>query len=187
MAAATGASIVIDDAALSGLLARLEAAGAKPAGLTHAIAAALEFQTQRRFETETDPAGVRWQPSFAARKRAGQTLTDTARLRQSITASATASEAMVGTNLVYAAIHNFGGTIHHPPRTVTLYRSLRGVQSGNWRFVKKRASTFASDAARGAYDQTVPQRQFIGWSPRYAAVVGEAVRDWLHDVGLPAS
>lgn len=181
----SGASITIDDAALAGLLARVEAAGRAPSDLMRVIGAALEFQTARRFETETDPAGVSWPRSFAARQRGGQTLTDTARLRQSVVSRAGADTASVGTNLVYAAIHNFGGTVHHPGRTITLYRSLKAMRAGDWRFRRKKAATFASDHRVGAYDQTMPRREFIGWSHQYDAVVQEAVRDWLRDTGLP--
>ena len=63
----------------------------------------------RNFEQERSPEGQRWQPSFRALFGKGQTLTDRATLRNSINSRGYADRAVVGTNVVYAAIHQFGG------------------------------------------------------------------------------
>ena len=84
------------------------------------IGARLEASTQHRFETETDPQGERWEPSGASYERGpapggmgnpdrGQTLTDTGRLRASITRIVGEDMLQVGTNVIYAGIHQFGG------------------------------------------------------------------------------
>ena len=44
----------------------------------------------------------------------GQILQDTGQLAASITTSHDSRSAMIGTNKIYAAIHQFGGTIEHP-------------------------------------------------------------------------
>ena len=75
------------------------------------IAAYGVSSTQARFRSETDPQGKRWIPSLRAILEGGQTLTDTARLRKSITGKATAARAMWGTNVVYARRHNYGDSI----------------------------------------------------------------------------
>ena len=80
------------------------------------IGARLEASTLRRFELQTSPAGVPWPPSQRARDEGGETLTDSARLRASITRRVSQSAVEVGTNVVYAAIHQFGGKT--PPRTI---------------------------------------------------------------------
>ncbi len=51
----------------------------------------------------------KWKPSARALREGGKTLQDTGRLAASITSRATGNQAMVGTNVVYAAIHQFGG------------------------------------------------------------------------------
>ena len=51
----------------------------------------------------------RWQKSAAAIKRGGRTLTDNSILKNSIHATSSDTYAKVGTDLVYAAIHQFGG------------------------------------------------------------------------------
>ena len=62
------------------------------------------------FQEETSPSGEKWKPSerAAARKR-GKTLVQTGRLRASVAYEVHGDELHVGTNLVYGAIHNFGG------------------------------------------------------------------------------
>ncbi len=91
------------------------------------IGARLEASTQHRFETETGPDGVPWPPSHASYDRGpaagglgntdrGQTLTDTGRLRASITRIVGDDVLRVGTNVVYAAIHQLGGKT--PPHTI---------------------------------------------------------------------
>lgn len=75
------------------------------------IGAALESSTLQRFEDERGPDGKRWKPSHRARTQGGQTLTDSARLKTSITHRATRDQVEVGTNVIYAGIHQLGGTI----------------------------------------------------------------------------
>ena len=52
----------------------------------------------------------KWQPSKRARAEGGQTLRDTGRLYKSITSKAYPDRAEVGTNVKYAARHQFGFT-----------------------------------------------------------------------------
>ena len=71
----------------------------------------LKTGAQLRFRSTSGPDGAAWEKSFRAKHEGGQTLSLTRRLRNSITYTATASTATVGTNVAYAAIHQFGGTI----------------------------------------------------------------------------
>ena len=50
-----------------------------------------------------------WMPSLAAEERDGQTLQDTGRLMGSVSTDHDDRQAVVGTNVVYGAIHQFGG------------------------------------------------------------------------------
>ena len=111
----TGARITVDyeteglQAALSQAVAALDA----PGDLMDAVGAVIEEAIDRRFDTASDAQGTPWTESLRARLglRGGRTLTDTGRLRASISRSVSGSEVAVGSNLVYAAIHHFGGTI----------------------------------------------------------------------------
>lgn len=59
-----------------------------------------------RFQKGVGPDGEAWEP---LKKREGQPLVDKGRLRSSVGYEATATAVAVGTNLVYGAIHQFGG------------------------------------------------------------------------------
>jgi phage virion morphogenesis protein len=72
----------------------------------------IRSQTLRHFEREVGPAG-KWadlRPATIARKRGGQgqILSDTGRLRGSISAVIGAHEAEVGTNVFYGKFHQNG-------------------------------------------------------------------------------
>lgn len=67
--------------------------------------------TIKRFADEEDPQGKNWEKSERAKSESGVTLTETGRLRKSIDYAATQDKVMVGSNVAYARIHQFGGTI----------------------------------------------------------------------------
>lgn len=90
--------------------------------LMKSIAALMESHAVEAFDTETAPDGRRWKPSIRAQASGGQTLTDTARLRRSITSAATPRSASTGTNLVYAGIHQQGGVIKAKTSKGLLFR-----------------------------------------------------------------
>lgn len=71
----------------------------------------LKTGAQLRFRSTTGPGGTAWEKSWRAKNEGGQTLSLSRRLRGSITWVAEAAKVEVGTNVVYAAIHQFGGTI----------------------------------------------------------------------------
>ena len=66
-----------------------------------------------RFRTATDPWGRPWKPSLRAQLEGGQTLSDTGRLRRSFSVqNVTARGFAIGTNVRYAAPHQFLSLIH---------------------------------------------------------------------------
>lgn len=77
-------------------------------GVSLALAESLRTSTKERFKTEKDPEGKPWPKSIRASQTGGQTLTDSARLKNSIKSEANASGFAIGTNLVYARTHQFG-------------------------------------------------------------------------------
>lgn len=121
--------ISVEDAGLRAALDRLEAAAADTAPMFDQIGAALVSSTIRRFELGVGPDGSPWQPSRRALEVSGQTLVDRGNsgLLGSITHVFDARSATVGTNLVYAAIHQRGGTI----RAKTA-KGLRFKTGGRW-------------------------------------------------------
>ena len=75
------------------------------------VARAMLTGTQLRFRSTRGPDGTPWPASRRAATEGGQTLSMSGDLRRSITAAHSSTTAMVGTNKVYAAIHQFGGVI----------------------------------------------------------------------------
>lgn len=64
------------------------------------------------FRAETSPAGEKWKKS---KKREGKTLTGpSALLRKSMTYAVRGDVLHVGSNKLYARIHNYGGETGHP-------------------------------------------------------------------------
>ncbi|MBI5328862.1 MAG: phage virion morphogenesis protein [Deltaproteobacteria bacterium] len=95
----------IDDKEVRGLLNKLQE---KTKDLTPAMQDVGEIV--KRSITKNFDAGGRPKP-WAKSAKGGIPLTDTARLKNSFTIRADANEATVGTNVQYAAIHQFGGKI----------------------------------------------------------------------------
>jgi len=75
--------------------------------------------TEQNFAAEGRPKV--WKQSARARREGGQTLTKTARLRRSITVKVEGNTVRIGTNVVYAAIHQLGGRT--PARTIRPVRA----------------------------------------------------------------
>lgn len=97
------------DGEVDALLARLnQMAGIDKAGTMNAIAEGLRTSTLERFQSEESPEGTRWKPSIRAARQGGKTLTKSVGLKNSIRAQSDGTGAAVGTNLVYAATHQFG-------------------------------------------------------------------------------
>lgn len=105
------ARLQIDDAEVVGALRRLIALGRNASPLMRDVAALGEASTRLRFRTETGPDGQRWKPSLRAQMTGGRTLTQAGHLAGSLSAQHGADYAEWGVNRIYAAIHQFGGTI----------------------------------------------------------------------------
>lgn len=69
----------------------------------------LRRSVDKNFATGGRPS--HWPASGRVKRTGGETLVDTGRLRRSITTRVSDRHASVGTNVVYAAIHQFGGRI----------------------------------------------------------------------------
>ncbi|WP_153114615.1 phage virion morphogenesis protein [Rhodocyclus tenuis] len=103
--------IKIEDGQINGALRRLIALGRDASPAMRDIAAIGENSTRARFRSQTGPDGVKWQPSLRAQLAGGRTLTKDGHLSGSINGRAGADFAEWGVNRIYAAIHQFGGTI----------------------------------------------------------------------------
>ncbi|WP_415714400.1 phage virion morphogenesis protein [Maridesulfovibrio sp.] len=69
----------------------------------------LVSSTHQHFKDGVGPDGKKWKTSQRASKEGGQTLVDSARLRNAVTYEATSQMVVIGVNAVYARIHQLGG------------------------------------------------------------------------------
>ena len=133
-------------------------------GINAALAEGVRESTLERFRQGKGPDGQRWRSSVRVAQSGGQTLVDTARLRNSIHARADASGFVVGTNVKYAATHQFG----EPGRTIRARRKkyLRFQVGGRWVSKKK-------------VRITIPARPFLGLSDEDMREMKATVEDFV--------
>lgn len=119
----------------------------------------LANETRLRFETGRGPSGAQWTPSIRAAAGAGKTLVERGHLRDSITHSAGHDRVEVGSNVVYAAIHQFGGRI--------------SAKAGG-RLIFQVGGAFAQKAS-----VEIPARPYLGLSQGDEAEIGALVEEYL--------
>lgn len=129
-----------------------------------ALAEGVRESTLERFRQSMGPDGRRWRTSIRAAQGGGQTLVDTAQLRNSIHARSNASGFAVGTNVKHAATHQFG----EPGRTIRARRKkvLRFQVGGRWVSKKK-------------VRITIPARPFLGLSEEDMREIRATVEDFI--------
>lgn len=200
LASGSGARVDVDDAAALRALDLAAGAGADMTRIHRAIAGYVLFSTQRRFERETGPGGVKWQ-SFApstlarmsARRRANpKLLRDSVRLYSSLTSLADSGRAAVGTNVAYAAIHQFGGEIAQAARSQQVHVRDAAVGAATTKDGRRVGSTrrFASAKSRAKSLRTewvtmpertirVPPRPYLGIDDADRAEILRLIADAL--------
>jgi phage virion morphogenesis protein len=167
---------------LDAILSRVE----HPRGMFENIGLSLVTSTQRRFEEGHGPDGSAWPPSLRALAEGGKTLIKTARLMQSITFVASDSGVEVGTNVLYAAIHQLGGTIQKAARKQTIYfRSDKRTGELGTKFARKRSSNFAQDVNVPAHTIKIPARPFLGLDDDDGREIIRIGEDWLAGEARP--
>lgn len=110
----TGVRIEVKNRELLLALAQLARVGRSPAPALGVVGNDLVVSTQERIRAERSPEGGGWpalNPGYAATKRASGMLQASGALIRSLTSQVEGSTLRVGTNRIYAAIHQFGGTI----------------------------------------------------------------------------
>jgi phage gpG-like protein len=157
--------VTVDTAVLAEVRAafdRLAKAGQDATPAWSAIGQLLVASTTDRFRSLEGPGGVPWKPSIRAIYQGGVTLTDTARLRGSITYRAEASGVEVGSNVLYAAIHQFGGVIRAKTAKGLRFFLPAGAMMSTQKRIKgdRKRNTFMVIVRQ----VTIPARPFLGVS-----------------------
>lgn len=105
----------------------LLAAGKNLRGPLAEIGEYLVSETQERFATSTDPDGNHW----AGVQRSGRPLWDFGHLMKSIEYQTDGHSLEVGSDLVYAAIHQFGGPAGRNKSVTIEARPYLGINQDN--------------------------------------------------------
>lgn len=132
-----------------------------------AIGVALVETTMQRFESGTDPMGQKWKallPAYAAIKKGPGILRASLMLQRSVTFATAGATVTVGSNRVYAAVHQFGATIK-PVRAKALAFRLGATGP-------KGGKSFALVRAKAV---TIPQRPYLGFGPKDQRAVLDVV------------
>lgn len=124
---------------------RVEKQVEDPSDLWRDIGDILVHNTQERFRTGIGTDDRPWQKSWRAQVQGGQTLRDTGRLHNSILVRISGNKIVVGTNVVYAPLMHFGGTIKSKNGTYLKFKT----PLGGWVQLKS---------------ITIPARPFLGIS-----------------------
>lgn len=112
----TRLDITLDDSEIGTALARVKQRAGDLPGLLDDIGGSVASAARHRFETGLAPDGEPWEPSAqgwtsTTSEERGRTLVGSGHLRDSITHQVSGDEVAIGTNVVYGAIHQFGGKI----------------------------------------------------------------------------
>lgn len=105
--------ITVDDMAVKALLAKVSQRLGDMSQAFDDIGSALLFRVHRSFEFEEAPGGGEWAPLTSSAPLSGKLLQRTQALLRSVNYQATPTSVSVsvgGPGILYAAIHQFGGT-----------------------------------------------------------------------------
>lgn len=156
--------------------------------LMRAIAGILADAVEENFEQQGRPQWLGLAPATKKRRGDGKILQDSGRLASSIVARADADSAVVGTNVRYAAIHQFGGEITRAAHSgwVRLRTDARGNLLRQGRAA--RLAVFAKDSHKRArkvqytsdgWKTKIPARPFLALTQVEADSIERTVSDYL--------
>ncbi len=168
-------------AQLGGFVARAQ----NPRGMFENIGESLITSWHHRWDRGVSPSGTPWPPSLRVIKHGGKTLIGRqARLYRSLTKVASATQVEVGTNVVYGAIHQFGGLIRQAAREAVLHFKTN-KRTGRSRFAKPGKADRAMKAQIGERTIHMPARPFIGLDDADERAIIKIGEDWIAGEGTP--
>lgn len=156
----------------------------RPAPLLSAMGERLLEFHQQRFTAQVSPDGQPWKilsNRYWSRKRKNRDkiLTRDGNLRNTLRWQVNADELLFGTDRVYGAIHQFGGTIEIAARSQQSYYRQRKDGEIDNQFVRKSKSNFAQWHTIPAYKITIPARPWLGVSKAEGKTLIEMAKNYL--------
>lgn len=164
-----GATLEFDGTGALAIINEAAAATANPQQMLRDMGEYLAFQAlPKRFESQSAPDGTPWQalsPSYLRRKKKNQNkiLVLNGYLSNGMRFQVDGGDLLVGTNMIYGAMHHFGGQIDVEARQSEVYfrQNKKTGEVGN-QFVHKKRSNFSQQVSIGAYKITIPARPWLG-------------------------
>lgn len=158
----------VNDAALMQVLDQVQQRLDNTAPMMNAIAGVMLEEVKENFVQQGRP---KWKDLYPSTKKArarrgtwpGNILDDSGDLLDNISSSSDARHAAVGTNIVYAAIQNFGGTIIQPPRKMQLQDRYKksNQKTGKRKGQFKKGKKAGGEVASGQRVIDIPARPFM--------------------------
>lgn len=129
--------------------------------LMREMAAAMHDAVEENFAQQGRPEWAGWKSNaYWAKRRGGKILQKSGRLASSINEYSDNDSATVGTNVVYARIHQEGGTINIPARSQRAYYKQHKDGSVGNRFVKNRSRILHSGIRWASIKSLFPPVRF---------------------------
>jgi phage gpG-like protein len=164
-------SFTLDDKGFDAGVQKL--GGVLRTGTIRAIGVALVEVVNQRFESAKDPFGQKWAgllPAYALIKKGPGILRASGMLQRSITFTTSGSQVTVGSNRIYAAVHQFGATIKaKTPKGLAFSLGEAGP-------VGPRGGKSKTGIVRvHVQSVTVPQRPYLGFGPNDQRAVMDVI------------
>lgn len=178
---ADGVAITIGAADVTFVLGSMAVRLDDQRGMWDEIGASVETSARYRItDSNVAPDGNPWPPSIRVLLHGGKTLYKDGDLQRTITHNVLPQGVEIGSDLAYARIHQLGGVIKRQPRMQTIYRSYDAKKDElSHRFVKKRASNFATDHHVESYEIRIPARPYLGLADDDRYEIRDIVLDWV--------
>lgn len=171
--------IEIKDDTFTPFLKQLRAKLGDLSPLMREIAGVMRGAVEDNFRDQGRPE---WKASERAKKQGGKTLQDTGRLAASIGKGTRSNktEAIVGTNVVYAAVHQFGGSVTIPAHTRTLaFKEKGGFMSRRQAGRRKAGAIRVAFANYAARTFKMPERPFLSMTDADYTKVQAKIQEYL--------
>lgn len=151
--------------------------------LMRELAAAMGDAVEENFKNQGRPEWMGWKSNaYWAKRRGGKILQRSGRLASSISQQSSNDEALVGTNVVYARIHQEGGSINIPARSQRAYYHQRKDGSLNNRFARKSKANYSEWNTIPGYQIKMPARPFLHLTESDVDGMEETAKTYLQRV-----
>lgn len=122
-----------------------------------------------------------WEQSERAERTGGKTLQHRTHLRKSIHAYIKGDKIIFQSNLPYAEVHNFGGTVHSKPKVTPKMRRWAWAKYKETKQDKYKGLALTKQTHLNITAQ-MPQRQFIGWHPSLHQPVNRIISKTINQI-----